>query len=171
MTPSPLLDKLEEAGVQMEVRSKERLDSMKNLFAELKNEETPDGNLDSNNVSKVLNDLKESTDSELDHARSYLVKEVGDLVPKINAMTEMIVQCQEQMENCKDERIRDGFLKGKKRKRNDEKNRDVLEHSQIEVGKRLKQVSKELGRKNGNDLLLSDDSDSDDVVSDTGYYV
>ena len=169
VTPSQLLDTLAEAGVQMEVRSKERLASMKNLFAELKNEETPDGNLDSNNVSKVLNDLKESTDSELDHARSYLVKEVGDLVPKINAMTEMIVQCKEQMENCKDERNRDGFLKGKKRKRNYEKNRDVLEQSQVEVGKRLKQLNKELGRRNGNDVLLSDDSDSDDVVSDTGY--
>ena len=169
VTPSQLLDKLEEAGAQMEVRSKERLDSMKNLFAELKNEGKSDGNTDSTNVSKVLRDLKESTDSELDHARSYLVKEVGDLVPKINAMTEMIVQCQEQMKNCKDERNRDGFMKGKKRKRNYEKNRDVLEHSQVEVGKRLKQVNKELGRRNGNDLLESDDSDSDDFVSDTGY--
>jgi hypothetical protein len=143
---------------------------MKNLFAELyKNEGKPDGNTDSTNVSKVLRDLNESTDSELDHARSYLVKEVGDLVPKINAMTEIIVQFQEQMENCKDERNRDGLMKGGKRKRNYEKNRDVLEHSQVEVSKRLKQVNKELGRRNGNDLLLSDDSDSDDFVSDTGY--
>ena len=116
-----------------------------------------------------MKNLKTSTDLDLDEARSHLVKEVGALIPQINAMTAMIIDSKKEIDACKDERDKMGFLQGKKRKRNYEKNRAVLEETQVEVRKRLNLLIKEVAIRGGNPVVPTDDSESDGFVSDTGF--
>ena len=98
-------------------------------------------------------------------ARQYLVKELGDYLPKIKAYTEMATDAQKLMDTDKVTRNQESFLKNKKRMREYTKRICVMESRKFETRKRLKMINNECARRGGRHL----ESDSESDVSLTGF--
>ena len=139
---SSILVEFEKVSKKMECKSQERMDTIRNILDDLQSEtQTP--TTDSSLLSKVLNNLEDSTETDLDQARFYLTSEVGNILQKVTQMSTTIKSLETEMQQSKVQRDKDGFIKSKKRKRHYEKNRDILEESQIGLTKKLKLVNRE----------------------------
>ena len=122
-----VLEKLQQVSAEREKHSKERLSTMKNLCSDLMKEKELPRSTNGVNIANVLGELNKSSNDDLEMARQYLVKELGDYLPKIKAYTEMATDAQKLMDTDKVTRNQESFLKNKKRMREYTKSICVME--------------------------------------------
>lgn len=91
---SKSLETLEKASTERHKQSNERLTAIENLYSDLLGEKESEIDYD---ITTGLGDLKGSTDANLDKARTCLIQELGEFVPKIISMSKMAVESKHQM--------------------------------------------------------------------------